>query len=52
MTPVPNTKWRILAHEGWYHIECNSGSGWQGGISGTKDWLGITDEEAERAYPK
>ena len=52
-TPPPtNVKWRILGDDGWYHIECKTGDGcWEGGLSGSREWLGLTDEECAGAYP-
>ena len=51
---VPGVKWRILTDGTWYYIECKSENSeqWEGGLAGTKEWLGLTDEETERAYQK
>jgi hypothetical protein len=49
-----DTKWRILTDGEWFYIECKGSEDeqWQGGLSGTKEFLGLTEEEARRAYPK
>lgn len=57
---IPGVKWRILADppdatNRWFYIECKddlSDEPWEGGLSGTKEWLGLTDDEANRAYSK
>jgi len=47
-----STRWRILNDGKYYYIECKdpSEAQWCGGICGTQEYLGITDEEACRAY--
>jgi len=51
-TPIAGVKWRILTDGEWFYIECKDEKDecWQGGLAGTKEWLGLTDEEARRAY--
>ena len=53
---IPDIKYRIMtdAARHWYYVECKHKNAevWEGGLSGTKEWLGITDEEASRAYLK
>ncbi len=37
----------------WFYIECKDEDQeqWEGGLAGTQAWLGLSDEEAGRAYP-
>jgi hypothetical protein len=35
----------------WYVIECKEGGKWTGGIAGTQEWLGLSDEQVAKAYP-
>ena len=57
--PNDTAKYRILADSPdsvnrWFYIEYNEndGRGWIGGLGGTQEWLGLSDEEVARAYPK
>lgn len=52
VSPLPGVKWRLLTDGHWYYVECKGENDetWQGGLAGTKEWLGLTDEEAARAY--
>lgn len=51
--PAPQTRYRILTDGDWFHIQSKHANDaeWTGGISGTQDFLGLTDEECRRAYP-
>lgn len=49
----PGIRWRVLTDGEWFFIECKheAAEQWEGGLAGTKEWLGLSDEEARRAYP-
>lgn len=51
--PIPGIKWRIMTDGIWFYIECKDEDQeqWEGGLAGTQAWLGLSDEEAGRAYP-
>jgi len=51
---IPGLKYRITTDDVWYYIECKTVNDeqWQGGISGTQEFLKLTDEECEKAYKR
>ena len=57
---IAGFKWRILADpinipNRWFYIECKrdgTDDPWEGGIAGTSEFLGLTEEEIEKAYIK
>lgn len=53
-TNATGAKWRVLTDGTWFHIECKAPDAdqWEAGLSGTREWLGLTEDEAARAYPK
>lgn len=43
---------RLTTDGAWLYVESKEDGQWRGGLAGTQEWLGLTDEQASWAYPK